>query len=58
MKSMKGKATLNASKYIFHNFYILQDKHIDRFFHLCKMVEEGNIPARIEANMEGELKRA
>ncbi|XP_069942509.1 dedicator of cytokinesis protein 7 isoform X6 [Cherax quadricarinatus] len=36
-----------------------QDKHIDRFFHLCKMVEEGNIPARIgEANMEGELKRA
>ncbi|XP_069991563.1 dedicator of cytokinesis protein 7 isoform X5 [Penaeus vannamei] len=36
-----------------------QDKHIDRFFHLCKMVEEGNIPARIgEANMEGELKKA
>ncbi|XP_068201997.1 dedicator of cytokinesis protein 7 isoform X2 [Palaemon carinicauda] len=36
-----------------------QDKHIDRFFHLYKMVEEGNIPARIgEANMEGELKKA
>lgn len=32
---------------------------MDRFFQLCKMVEEGNIPARIgEANMEGELKRA
>ncbi|XP_045601170.2 dedicator of cytokinesis protein 7 isoform X6 [Procambarus clarkii] len=36
-----------------------QDKHIDRFFNLCKMVEESSIPARIgEANMEGELKRA
>ncbi|XP_063863721.1 dedicator of cytokinesis protein 7-like isoform X4 [Scylla paramamosain] len=36
-----------------------QDKQIDCFFNLCKMVEEGNIPARIgEANMEGELKKA
>ncbi|KAK3891189.1 hypothetical protein Pcinc_004905 [Petrolisthes cinctipes] len=36
-----------------------QDKHLDRFFHLCKMVEEGTIPARIgEANMEAELKKA
>ncbi|XP_076063961.1 dedicator of cytokinesis isoform X2 [Oratosquilla oratoria] len=36
-----------------------QDKYIDRLFHLCKMVEEGSIPARIgEANMEIELKKA
>ncbi|KAG8196069.1 hypothetical protein JTE90_007809 [Oedothorax gibbosus] len=34
-----------------------QDQHVDRFLNLCKMVEEGTIPARIaESSLEHELK--
>ncbi|GBM46681.1 Dedicator of cytokinesis protein 7 [Araneus ventricosus] len=34
-----------------------QDPHVDRFLNLCRMVEEGSIPARIaESSLEHELK--